>query len=46
MAVPNTETGLVINALEIKKIEIKFEIEKFEIKVVSKLKFRNLIFRY
>ncbi len=41
MAVPNTETGLVINTLEIKKFEINFEIEKFEIKVVSKLEFRN-----
>ena len=41
MPVPNTETSLVINALEIKKFKIKFEIKKFEIKVVSKLNFRN-----
>ncbi len=41
MAGPNTETSLVINALKIKKFKIKFEIKKFEIKVVLKLNFWN-----
>ncbi len=46
MPVPNTETSLVINFLEIKKFEIEFEIKKFEIKVVSKLNFLVSKFPY
>ncbi len=41
MPVPNTNTNLVINAFEIKKFEIKFEIKNVEVKVVSKLNFRS-----
>jgi len=40
MPVPNTETGLVTNSVDVILFEIKFELTIFEIKLVAILKFR------
>jgi hypothetical protein len=39
MPVPNTETGLVPNSVDVILFEIKFELTVFEIKLVAILKF-------
>ncbi len=40
MTVPNTETSLVPNSVDVILFEIKFELTVFEIKLVAILKFQ------